>query len=100
MFQIHDFVDEVSEKLIEVKYFKTIWPKNPRERAIEALENFLFGIIHNRLIKIDEDNRAFALQLRDRLNVLKGIINFEMLDVPKSMRDPTLYTFAIRGIYC
>jgi hypothetical protein len=85
------------DDLIEVKYFKTIWPKNPRDQATEALENFIFGIIYNKIYKVTEDNKGFAQQLRDRLNVLKGLINFEMLDVPLSMRDHSLFIFAIKG---
>jgi len=65
---------------------------------MDSLESYIFEVIAPKLMKTDEDSLALAQQFRDRMIILRGLINYEMLDIPLSMRDFSLYRFAIKGI--
>ncbi len=87
----------MSESLCKHKYFRTIWPTKTREKCEDAIENYLFEVLYTKLFKIDEDSRAFAQQLKDRLYVLKQIVTFDMLDIPAGMRDKAIFDMAVKG---
>jgi len=83
--------------MMKIKYFKTVFPKDTKDRLCYELENYIFEILFPKLFVVDEDGKAFAIQLKDRLNVLKQLVTFEMLDVPVQMRKEKIFTFAIKG---
>jgi len=93
---IHDEIDRLADNMMKIKYFKTVFPKDTKERLCYELENYIFEILFPKLFIVDEDGKAFAIQLKDRLNVLKQLVSFEMLDVPVPLRKEKIFTFAIK----
>ena len=63
----------------------------------DELENYMFEILHSKLFVVDEDVKGFNQQFRDRLNVLKSLVTFNMLEIPVALRKETLFAPAIRG---
>jgi hypothetical protein len=51
----------MADNLQTHKYFQKIWPNNTREKCEEAVENYIYEIIYNRVFKVDEDSEAFAM---------------------------------------
>mmetsp|Transcript_23320 Transcript_23320/g.20220 ORF Transcript_23320/g.20220 Transcript_23320/m.20220 type:complete len:122 (+) Transcript_23320:732-1097(+) len=58
--EIHEVIEGLANDLRKLKYFKTIFPNNTKERCLSHLENYVFEIIYPKIFKIDEDARAFA----------------------------------------
>lgn len=64
----------------------------------------MFEVLHSKIFVVDEDVKGFSQQFKDRLNVLKSFVTFEMLEIPEPMRISSLFTQAISGkiglFYC
>jgi len=96
--EIHEEIEQLAEAAAKQKYFPKVFPANTIEKLENELENYLFMILYSRLFLIDDDVRGFSYQFQDRLNVLKSLVTFEMLDIPHAMRDDSLYTAAIQEL--
>lgn len=46
---------------------------------------------------MDEDHKARNTQLQDKFYVLQNIISFDMLEIPQTLRIPSLYTICEHG---
>lgn len=94
--EIHDEIDRLAEIVSKTKYFRSVFPRDTRERVTNELENYIFQILYPKLFVVDEDIKGFAMQLKDRINVLRQIVTFEMLDIPIQLRHENFFTFAIK----
>ena len=53
----------------------------------------IFEIVYNKTFdKDEEDVKARNDQLKEKFYVLQNMINFELLEIPPSLRLPSLYT--------
>lgn len=92
-----DKIEELAEKLENISYFKSIFPQRTKERCAECLENYIYELVYPKVYKPNEDSKAFAQQLKERLFVLRSIVTFEMLEIPPEAQNMVMYESAIKG---
>ena len=68
-----------------------------KQKYEKMLECLLFEILHPKLFIMDEDTKARNNQLQDKFYVLQNIISFDMLEIPQTLRIPSLYTICEHG---
>lgn len=96
--KVDDKIEEIAEKLEKISYFKSIFPQRTKERCAECLENYLFEVLYPKLYKPNEDSKAYAQQLKERLFVLRTIVTFDMLDIAPEIQNLVLFESAVKGI--
>jgi len=96
--EIHDQIDKLADVACQHKYFQTVFPEDTKDMVADELENYMFEILYPKLFIVDEDAKGFNQQFKDRLNVLKSLVTYSLLEIPEGLRKDSLYTAAIREL--
>lgn len=78
---------------MENKFFKTKFGGNTRVKLEVLIESLIYEILYPKLFnKDEEDKKARNDQLKEKFYVLQNMINFDILEIPKNLRLPSLYS--------